>query len=43
MPAHFINKEGNNATQAFVNYALPLAGELPAIAALKGRKVPKKH
>ena len=29
MPAAFINKAGNNVTQAFVDYARPLVGTLP--------------
>jgi 6-phosphofructokinase 1 len=41
VPAKYINKDGNNVTQAFVNYALPLVGELPPIGFLKGKKVAK--
>lgn len=29
MPAKFINKAGNNVTQAFIDYAKPIVGELP--------------
>jgi hypothetical protein len=29
MPDEFINAEGNGITDAFIEYALPLAGELP--------------
>jgi 6-phosphofructokinase 1 len=39
MPDAFINKAGNNVTQAFVDYARPLVGELPPcerFAQLKG-------
>ncbi len=36
MPARYIHKSGNNVTQAFIDYAAPLAGELPPIGRLKG-------
>jgi 6-phosphofructokinase 1 len=36
MPAKFINKEGNNVTQAFMDYAAPIVGPLPRIGRLKG-------
>jgi hypothetical protein len=29
MPTAFINKAGNDVTQAFVDYARPLVGPLP--------------
>ncbi len=29
MPAEFINADGNNVTDAFIEYALPLTGPLP--------------
>ncbi len=29
MPDEFINAEGNGITDAFVEYAMPLVGELP--------------
>jgi len=29
MPDAFINKAGNHVTQAFIDYARPLVGELP--------------
>ncbi len=32
MPDEFINKAGNNVTQAFLDYARPLVGELPPCA-----------
>ena len=32
MPDEFINKAGNNVTQAFIDYARPLVGELPPCA-----------
>jgi 6-phosphofructokinase 1 len=41
MPAAFINKAGNNVTEAFVEYARPLVGALPRcarFAQLKGCK-----
>ncbi len=34
MPARFINRAGNNVTQAFLDYAAPLAGPLPPVALL---------
>lgn len=34
MPRSFINKAGNGVTAKFIDYALPLAGELPAIGKL---------
>lgn len=36
MPDEFIAPEGNNVTQAFIDYAKPLLGELPAKALFKG-------
>ncbi len=39
MPPSFINKQGNNITAAFENYARPLIGELPKVAFLKGESV----
>ncbi len=36
MPAAFINRQGNDVTDAFVNYAKPLAGPLPKMYRLKG-------
>lgn len=36
MPEKFINKEGNDVTRAFVEYAKPLVGKLPDIGRLKG-------
>ncbi len=35
LPRHFINRDGNNITQAFVNYALPLVGKLPVAGRLE--------
>jgi hypothetical protein len=29
MPDEFINAEGNGVTSAFIEYAMPLAGDLP--------------
>ena len=42
MPPKFINKEGNNVTKAFIDYALPLVGELPEVGFLAGKQVAKK-
>ncbi len=30
MPPHYLNESGNFVTQAFIEYAMPLVGELPA-------------
>lgn len=35
MPASFINRAGNNVTEAFLDYARPLVGQLPEIGYLK--------
>ena len=35
MPASYINKAGNDVTQAFINYAAPIVGKLPRIGRLK--------
>ena len=35
MPDEFINADGNNVTRAFLDYASPLVGELPATGRLK--------
>ncbi|MFT5124432.1 MAG: 6-phosphofructokinase [Kiritimatiellia bacterium] len=36
MPDKYINKDGNDVTKAFIDYAAPLAGPLPPIGRLKG-------
>jgi 6-phosphofructokinase 1 len=36
MPAAFIARKGNDVTQAFIDYARPIVGSLPAKALLKG-------
>ncbi|MBP7053227.1 MAG: 6-phosphofructokinase [Phycisphaerae bacterium] len=36
MPAEYLNDEGNGVTQAFVEYAAPLAGQLPKTEYLGG-------
>ncbi|MCB9898789.1 MAG: 6-phosphofructokinase [Planctomycetes bacterium] len=36
MPRAFVNKRGNDITQAFVTYATPLAGKLHPVGRLKG-------
>ena len=42
MPDEFINAEGNDVTQAFIDYAAPIVGKLPEIGRFKGVKVAKK-
>lgn len=42
MPDKFINKAGNNVTDAFIRYARPLVGELPIMEHLAAPKVRKK-
>ncbi|MFH0954436.1 MAG: 6-phosphofructokinase [Verrucomicrobiota bacterium] len=42
MPDDFINAEGNNVTQKFIDYAAPIVGDLPKIARFKGVKLSKK-
>ncbi|MBN2685627.1 MAG: 6-phosphofructokinase [Pontiellaceae bacterium] len=42
MPDEFINEEGNNVTQAFIDYAAPIIGELPKIGKFKRVPVAKK-
>jgi 6-phosphofructokinase 1 len=37
----FLNKEGNNVTKAFIDYALPLVGKLPQIGFIEGTPVKK--
>jgi len=41
VPDHFINKDANDVTKAFIDYAKPLVGKLPVIGRFKGVKVPK--
>ena len=41
MPSNFINSEGNNVTEEFIEYAKPLVGKLPKIGRLKKVLVPK--
>jgi len=41
MPATYINKAGNDVTQAFIDYAAPIVGPLPKPGRLKGVKVKK--
>ena len=41
MPDAFINKEANDVTKAFIDYAKPLVGKLPVIGRFKGIKVAK--
>jgi 6-phosphofructokinase 1 len=42
MPDAFINAEGNDVTAAFIAYAKPIVGDLPAIGRFKGVKVAKR-
>ena len=39
MPGKFINKQGNDVTKAFLDYAMPIVGELPTMGRFKGVKV----
>lgn len=39
MPAKFINKEGNDVTSAFINYAAPIVGPLPKAVRVAAPKV----
>ena len=39
VPASFINRAGNDVTQAFIDYARPLVGTLPPKGLLKGVRV----
>lgn len=41
MPDKFINKDANDVTPAFLAYAKPLAGRLPAIGRFRGARVKK--
>jgi 6-phosphofructokinase 1 len=41
MPNEFINREGNDVTTAFLEYARPIVGPLPRMGRLKGHAVPK--
>jgi len=41
MPDNFINKDANDVTKAFIDYAKPIVGKLPVIGRFKGVKVPK--
>ena len=38
MPDNFINKQGNDVTKAFLDYARPLVGELPVVGSLSELK-----
>ena len=42
MPAKFINKQGNNVTKAFIEYAKPLVSKLPEIGMLTKYPVRKR-
>lgn len=41
MPDEYINAEGNGVTQAFVNYAQPLVGDLPLLERIAAPRVTK--
>ena len=41
MPNKFINKEGNDVTEAFLRYARPLTGSLPNVARISAPSVKK--
>lgn len=41
MPAKFISKEGNDVTQAFINYVKPLVGKLPKYNSLRLKMIKK--
>lgn len=41
MPASFINRAGNNVTDAFIRYARPLTGPLPRVTRLSAPRVEK--
>jgi 6-phosphofructokinase 1 len=41
LPRTFLNKDGNNVTRAFIDYALPLVGKLPEVGFLEGKPVKK--
>ena len=41
MPDKFINKDSNDVTKAFIDYAAPIVGKLPPIGRLKGKAVKK--
>jgi 6-phosphofructokinase 1 len=41
VPDEFINKDGNDVTKAFIDYARPIVGELPPIGRFKGVPVKK--
>ncbi len=42
MPNKFINKNGNNVTEAFRNYVRPLVGGMPTMQRIAAPKVPKE-
>ncbi len=43
MPAKFINRDGNQVTEAFKNYVRPLVGPLPTHARISAPPVPKLY
>ncbi len=42
MPDEYINADGNDVTEAFIEYARPLVGKLPTIGRLEGHAVPRR-
>ncbi len=42
MPKDFINGDGNNVTEKFIDYARPLIGDLPEFGRLEGVEVAKR-
>ncbi len=42
MPASYINRAGNDVTQAFLDYVRPIVGRLPKIALLKQVQITKR-
>jgi len=42
LPDEFINAEGNDITDAFVRYALPLVGKMPVVKRLAGKMLKKR-
>ena len=42
LPPEFIAPSGNDVTDAFIEYALPLVGELPVMGRLRGLRIPSR-
>ena len=41
LPEEYINSEGNNVTQEFIDYVKPIVGELPEIGLLEQKSYKK--